>query len=100
MRKITKNSLIIFTVFTLIVFFSWTPALAQYSTRTSEKNGDKMTADLFIMRPIGFAATVAGSAFFILSLPFSALGGNHEEAFEKLVKKPANYTFKRPLGDF
>lgn len=100
MRKITKKSLIVFTVLSLIVFFSWTPALAQYSTRGFERGGGKMTADILLLRPVGFVATVAGSAIFIISLPFSALGGNHEEAFEKLVKKPAKYTFERPLGDF
>jgi hypothetical protein len=100
MRKITKNSLIVILILTLILFFSWTPAFAQYSTRGFERSGGKMTADIFLLRPAGFVATVAGSAIYIISLPFSALGGNHEEAFDKLVKEPAKYTFERPLGDF
>jgi len=43
---------------------------------------------------------VVGTAVFIVSLPFSALGGNTKIACQKLVKDPAKFTFKRPLGDF
>jgi hypothetical protein len=31
--------------------------------------------------------------------PFSAMGGNFGESFDKLVKEPAAYTFTRPLGE-
>lgn len=59
-----------------------------------------MAADLILVRPLGFLATLAGSAVFIVSMPFSAIGGNTEEAWESLVVSPATYTFKRPLGGF
>lgn len=59
-----------------------------------------MAADLILVRPLGFVATLAGSAIFIVSIPFSAIGGNTEEAWENLVVSPAAYTFKRPLGGF
>lgn len=59
-----------------------------------------MAADLILVRPLGFVATLAGSAVFIVSIPFSAIGGNTEEAWESLVVSPATYTFKRPLGGF
>lgn len=59
-----------------------------------------MAADLILVRPLGFLATLAGSAVFIVSIPFSAIGGNTEEAWESLVVSPATYTFKRPLGGF
>ena len=38
--------------------------------------------------------------FRIVSVPFSSLGGNREIVYQKLVKDPADFTFKRPLGDF
>jgi hypothetical protein len=41
---------------------------------------------------------IGGSIAFVLSLPFSALGGNVGEAAEKLVVDPAMFTFARPLG--
>jgi len=59
-----------------------------------------MIADTVFARPLGFVSTIAGSAVFVVSLPFSALGGNVSTAFQKLVKDPFVFTFKRPLGDF
>ena len=66
---------------------------------TSE-SGEKMAADLVFLRPAGILALTLGSLAFVVSVPFSALGGNTKEAYEEMVKKPALYTFKRPLGDF
>ena len=59
-----------------------------------------MTADVALARPVGAVATVAGFAIFLVSSPFSALGGNSKEAWQSLVESPANYTFKRPVGHF
>ena len=43
---------------------------------------------------------VGGALVFLVSWPFSALGGNSDEAWQTLVVSPATYTFKRPLGEF
>lgn len=59
-----------------------------------------MLIDLIVARPLGLLATLGGSAIFIISSPFSVLGGNAEDAWESLVTNPAEYTFKRPLGEF
>lgn len=59
-----------------------------------------MGADLLLIRPLSLVATVAGTGLFIVSLPFSLLGKNVEDAGEQLVLRPAEYTFSRPLGDF
>lgn len=61
--------------------------------------GEKMVFDAIVLRPAGLITTVAGSAIYTISLPFSLLGGNEKEARENLVKNPARYTFKRPLGE-
>jgi hypothetical protein len=57
-----------------------------------------MIADCLVLRPLGVVGTVLGTAFFIVSIPFSALGGNVGAAFKALVIKPAKFTFGRPLG--
>jgi len=44
------------------------------------------------------AATGVGTGMFLVSLPFSALGGNVEEAANTLVIRPAWQTFVRCLG--
>ena len=62
--------------------------------------GFMMTADVALARPVGAAATVTGFALFLVSSPFSLLGGNAREAWDNLVAAPAAYTFKRPLGHF
>ena len=59
-----------------------------------------MIIDLVIVRPLGLIATLGGSFFFLVSLPFSALGDNTDDAWESLVVSPAVFTFKRPLGGF
>lgn len=42
---------------------------------------------------------VVGAVTWVVTLPFSALGGNVDEATKALVVDPAKFTFSRPLGD-
>ena len=67
---------------------------------TARRDPATMTMDLVLARPAGAVATLAGAAIFLVSWPFSALGGNSDEAWDSLVVTPASYTFQRPLGDF
>ncbi|VAW83552.1 hypothetical protein MNBD_GAMMA14-2285 [hydrothermal vent metagenome] len=60
--------------------------------------GGEMLADAFMVRPLMVVGTVLTTAAFIVTLPFSAIGGNVDEAADRLVKEPARYTFTRPLG--
>ncbi len=61
---------------------------------------EAMVIDTGVARPLGLVGTVIGSAFFVVSLPFSAIGGNTPAAWNNLVATPATYTFHRPLGEF
>jgi hypothetical protein len=65
----------------------------------TEVTSGTMMADTFLVRPLMIAGTVVGLATFIVTLPFSALGGNVGEAGNTLVVEPAKYTFIRPLGE-
>ena len=67
-----------------------------FNTRPPAGN---MLLDALLMRPAMLVTTVFGAATFLVSLPFSALGGNVGDSAETLVKEPAVYTFLRPLGD-
>lgn len=73
--------------------------LAQSDALEDEVPALAMIGDALVVRPLGVAATLVGLAAFVVSLPFSALGGNVEEAAQILVLEPAEYTFSRPLGD-
>ena len=70
---------------------------ASYSNE-EERTGGTMLADTFMIRPFMLVGTVVGLATFVVTLPFSALGGNIGEAGNTLVVEPARYTFVRPLG--
>jgi hypothetical protein len=100
MKNMTIKSVIIVMVTMLMAVPFGSPALAQEYFEAEEPGGGEMTYDLFIVRPIGIIATAVGSVVFVLSLPFSLLGDNVDAAGEKLVKAPARFTFKRPLGEF
>ena len=71
-----------------------------HSNREILTTSEKMVLDAVVLRPVGLVTTVAGSAVYMISLPFSVLGGNEAEVREHLVNEPARYTFKRPLGEF
>lgn len=73
-------------------------ALPVQAAREEEPSAAAMTADVLIARPLGIVATVLGSAVFVVSLPFSAAGGNVEEAADALVMGPVRETFVRCLG--
>jgi hypothetical protein len=101
MHKIVKQSTVLFTLFTLLLVSTATPVFAQDSSmRSEERSAEKMAFDMVILRPAGLIGTAAGTFTYLISFPFSYIGGNNNEALESLVKKPAEYTFKRPLGDF
>jgi len=65
----------------------------------SEPTGGTMLADTVLVRPFMLVSTIVGAATFVVTLPFSALGGNIGEAGNTLVVEPAKYTFLRPLGE-
>ncbi len=65
-----------------------------------EPEATGMIIDGLVVRPISLVATAVGAVAFVITLPFSALGGNVDEAGEKLVVRPAAYTFSRCLGCF
>ena len=58
------------------------------------------TMDVVLVRPVSLAATVVGTAIFIVSLPFSIPSQSVGVTARTLVAEPFNYTFTRPVGDF
>jgi hypothetical protein len=100
MRKNVKSWVVFGVIAALIAVPFTTSALAQEYFEAKEPSGEAMLYDMVIMRPAGLVATIVGSAFWLISLPFSAAGDNVDTATKKLVKEPAAYTFKRPLGEF
>ncbi|HET8708426.1 MAG TPA: hypothetical protein VFM46_19115 [Pseudomonadales bacterium] len=74
------------------------PMAAQAETVPERPTGLAMAGDVVLARPLLFVGTVIGTALFIVSSPFSLLGGNIGEAGKTLVVTPAKATFVRCLG--
>jgi hypothetical protein len=76
-------------------------ASAEYMYDQAEQpTAGTMLADTVLVRPLMLVGTAAGVVAFVVTLPFSALGGNVGDAGRLLVVDPAKYTFVRPLGEF
>lgn len=82
---------------------------AQAETVTQNASGDPtytveappafaMIGDLVVARPLLIGATLVGAVAFVVSLPFTVLGGNVKEAGQALVGDPAREAFVRCLG--
>jgi len=100
MRILFKKSIVLFTIVALLIIPLGSEVLAQEQIRKEAPDGGAMVADFVILRPVGIVGLITGFTFFVLSSPFSALGGNIEVAWKQMVAAPAKYTFARPLGDF
>ena len=84
------------TAFVAIAFIAAFPGRA---LAAPEDSGTAMMVDVVIARPLCFAATVIGSAFFVLSLPIALPTRSVNRSAQALVVTPAKATFTRPLGD-
>ncbi len=76
--------------------------LAGVSSCPALDNGtpEAVVADTLVVRPACFAVTVAGTAFFMVALPFAAISKSTKKTAQTLIVKPAKATFTRPLGQF
>ena len=79
--------------------FAPTAAATDVFDNTGEPTGEEMLADGLLVRPSMLVGTALGIVAFVVTLPFSILGGNLDDAGRELVVEPAAYTFARPLGD-
>lgn len=96
MFKSTKR----FLVYAALAGLALGPTAQAYDDEelAAKPTGLEMAGDALIARPLMLGATILGTGVFLVSLPFSALGGNVDEAGETLVANPARATFVRCLG--
>ena len=80
-----------------------TAAMSAATTYSDESNttpgAGAMAADLVVVRPLSFAATLLGIGVFVVALPFTAASGDVSGPARRLITEPARYTFTRPLGE-
>jgi len=96
-----KKTLIIFMVTALIITSFSASSFAQDPFKhKKDKEVGLIAFDVLLVRPFGITAIVAGSLIFALACPFSLLTGETKMTYQKLIKDPVIYTFKRPVGTF
>ena len=100
MHKIVKQSTAFFLIAALLIATFSSPVIASVDFEKKDPSAGAMIADFVLVRPVAIVALVVGSALFVVSLPFSAIGGNVKASATSLVVEPAKYSFVRPLGEF
>ena len=94
MHKLIKCSLV---VVALTAVMAGQSVLANEQLPSDRASGD-MALDAVYVRPLGLIAIVAGSVAFVVALPFTVFSGSVGASADEFVKKPIDYTFRRPLG--
>lgn len=100
MRISLKRITTVFLVLALVAVPWCAMASGEMITTDYQVTAAAMTGDAILVRPLGVVSVVLGFGLFVISSPFSALGGNIGDAWSTLVNRPARFTFARPLGDF
>lgn len=89
-------------IFVVLFFFSIiTPVWAEEENDSETQDIPtpvETIIDLLVLRPMGLAATALSASIFVLTLPFTLPTKSDKIAKEALIKKPYEFTFKRPLG--
>ncbi len=98
MHTLIKQSTVLLIALSLVLIPVGSQVMAQAEVEEANPSAGSMTYDLLVMRPLGAAATVLGSAVFVLSIPFTAISKTIPTATEKLVTDPYHFTVTRPLG--
>lgn len=96
MQQIGKGMMAV--VLAMVILVGTPPAMAQEAPAQAGPSGGAMVVDAVVARPLLVAATVGGAAVFLVALPFTALGGNIDDAASTLIKTPAEAAFRRCLG--
>ena len=95
-----RGIIILLVAVSFIVIPFGASSIAASKSTAPERNAALMLVDGVVVRPFQLSSLLIGTVSFVLTSPWSALGGNMEEAYTKMMVEPARQTFKRPLGGF
>lgn len=89
-KRSAKYKLLSVMVSTGLVFASMQPALAAIEIDETDfgPSYETMAVDTIVGKPLQLVAAIAGTAAYIVSLPFSLIGGNADQAQQKLFVEP------------
>ena len=98
MRSVVACTLMLLLIGTTLLAQEQSAYPAKSVPPPAEPSGEAIIADILVLRPVGFVATLFGSVLYVISLPVSLPTGSADAVAQKLVVAPARYTFVRPLG--
>ena len=87
-----KKTVIVMLTLVLVL----TSSMAFARTDTDATN---LIAETLVLRPMGIGALIAGSVFYVLSLPMALITDSEKDVREVLVLEPYEYVFERAMGD-
>ena len=98
--KRAKRPVVASVLASTMLFAAMAPVTAQAaeSSKLDRPGEMAMIGDAVFARPLLLVSTVVGAGLYVVTLPFSLLGGNPGEAGEVLVMNPGKNTFVRCLG--
>ena len=98
-KRTAKYKLLTLSISASLAFASMQPALAAIEIDETDfgPSYETMAVDTVVGKPLQLIAAVAGTAAYIVSLPFSLIGGNADQAQQKLFVEPWN-AMSRCLG--
>ena len=89
-KRSAKYKLLSVMVSTGLVFASMQPVLAAIEIDETDfgPSYETMAVDTIVGKPLQLVTAVAGTAAYLVSLPFSLIGGNADQAQQKLFVEP------------
>ncbi len=90
MKRTAKYKLLTMMASISLIFASMQPALAAIEIDETDfgPSYETMTVDTIVGKPLQLVTAVAGTAAYLVSLPFSLIGGNADQAQQKLFVEP------------
>lgn len=94
---VIKNKVITYVMIVVMSGLFILPAVSHAGRIDERPTAFEMGGDA-VLRPFLMVATLAGAGLFVVTLPFSLLGGNVVESADTFVVGPFKSTFIRCLG--
>jgi hypothetical protein len=98
--KNLRKACFLFLIVSLLAGVLYSPAIAKDKWPKNDANTDEWNAaDLFIARPLGIIAGVAGTGVFVLALPFTIPTGSVDKSAKMFIVEPFRFSFVREFPD-
>ena len=100
-RRVVQRGVMALAIVLLLASGPTARAEMDATPNNNARGHTEPVVDALFLRPLGFIATIAGTAIFIAGLPIFAITRPTQisEPFKALVVAPARYTWVDPLGD-